>query len=90
MVKKSQQSGQSLKFGLLVDLKKLIRGLNKAGKAKYQLIKQNAQCYLLEQDLGGDFLDYFILQVQKGEVWAVSDDVMTFLRDLQKKGGGEE
>lgn len=90
MVKKSQQSGQSLKFGLLVDLKKLIRGLNKAGKAKYQLIKQNAQFYLLEQDLGGDFLDYFILQVQKGEVWAVSDDVMTFLRDLQKKGGGEE
>lgn len=85
MPKKKKKSASSLRFGSLVELKEMVKTLNEAGKAQYRLIKQNPKFYLLEQDLGDEFLDYFILEVREGKVWAVSEDVMEFLQELKKK-----
>ena len=62
----------------------MVKELNQLGKAKYKLIKQNQKHYLLEQDLGGEFLDYFILEVREGMIWAVSEDVKMFLREIKQ------
>lgn len=81
------QGRKNFVFGTLVELKRLIRRLNQNPQWKYALVR-GKDGWLIEEDLGDDFLNYAMVAVGNGKVMAVSADVVEFLEGMKKRADG--
>ncbi len=78
------QSRESFVFGTLEELKRLIRRLNTRKNWKYSLVREKGG-WLIEEDLGDEYLNYAMISVENGKVMALSADVLEFLNGMKKR-----
>lgn len=74
-------------FGTLTELKRLIRHLNRNPRWKYSLVREKGG-WLIEEDLGDEYLNYAMISVENGKVMAVSADVVAFLEGMKRRAEG--
>ncbi|MBI2463878.1 hypothetical protein HYV57_02895 [Candidatus Peregrinibacteria bacterium] len=72
-------------FDTLEGVKRMIKKLNDRKVGKYALIRQKGNSWLIEEDVGDDYLDYALVEVVGNKVHAISQDVMDFLLELRAK-----
>lgn len=84
MITFGPQKGNCI-FDTLEGLKRMIKKLNDRKIGKYVLIKQKGNSWLIEEDIGDDYLNYALVEVVGNKVRAISQDVMNFLLELRAK-----
>ena len=78
------QKKDNFVFGTLSELQSLIRRLNTHKGWKYSLVRQKGG-WLIEEDLGDEYLNYAMISVENGKVLALSADVAAFLEGMKRR-----
>ncbi|MBI5755063.1 hypothetical protein HZA41_02495 [Candidatus Peregrinibacteria bacterium] len=78
------QKKDNFVFGTLEELRTLIRRLNARKGWKYSLVREKSG-WLIEEDLGDEYLNYAMISVENGKVMALSADVLGFLEGMKRR-----
>ncbi|MBI2453159.1 hypothetical protein HYV56_00475 [Candidatus Peregrinibacteria bacterium] len=84
-MRSSPSHNNALCFGSFKQLQSLLKRLNQHPKWSYSLIKQKNGLYLIEEDLGDEYLNYALIEVKNDQVYAFSPDVMRVLEEFGMK-----